>query len=1336
MLKNLKGEIVLKKRVLSGLLAIALIFGSAAALPEGVFETSSTIRASADSYVYGDFLYDLSENGKYVMITKYLDKTSTTCPIPETIDGKPVEIIAHAAFRDHTELEKVVFPKSLRGIANVAFKGCTSLRELDLPETLTQISESAFEGCTYLESVTIPKGVKTIGKNAFASCECLDSVTIQDGVGGIGVGAFSGCSWLSNITIPGSVKTIAVNAFNKCINLERVTISDGVEFIGAYAFTGCPCLSRLVIPKSVKTIGKDNTAYPYSEDNPICDKDKCSIACYPGSNALTYAAFNGYKIEYISGDYIYKELKDDTVEITGYLGKDKALTIPSELAEKKVSGIGNGAFANMSDLTSVTIPKGVKSIGNNAFALCKSLKSITIPSSVTSIGDSAFRYCWRLTSVTIPNSVTTIGNSAFADCDSLTSVTIPSSVRRFGEFAFGACHKLESAVIPTGVETITYDLFAECRGLKSVTIPSSVKSIESGAFAGCSSLKSITIPKSVTSIDHVALGYDYDDDHMLMVNPDFIVRCYKDSAAEKYAKDNNLKIEYITAKHVAAKKATCTTDGNIEYWKYGNKYYSDKELTKQIDESKIVIKATGHKYGEPTWTWDGVKGATAKFVCGNNSKHVETFTAKITSNTTKAATCTSDGKAVYTATVPFNGKTYTNTNTVTIPKTGHNWSKWTTTKAATCTADGEQTRTCSVCKKTETAAIAKLRHDYKATVVKPTCTKQGYTLHKCSRCGDSYKDTYKDATGHNWSKWTTTKAATCTADGSKTRTCSVCKKTETATITKLGHDYKATVVKPTCTAKGYTLHKCSRCGDSYKDTYKDATGHSWSKWTTTKKATCTADGSKTRTCSVCKKTETATIAKLGHDYVTTVVKPTCTAKGYTLHKCSRCGDSYKDTYKDATGHKWSKWTTTKKATCTADGVQTRKCTVCGKTETKTIKATGHKLTATPAKAATCTTNGNKAYWYCSTCKKYFSDKNGKTEITKASTVVKAAGHKFTAWKTTSYNVDNGTSTQKRTCSVCKKTETRPVNNAVVRYAGANRYDTAAMLSKASHKTTSDTVIIADAMTFQDALIAVPLAKAYNAPLLLANPNIVTKQTEAELARLKAKKVIIVNTSNALKSGTINALKNKYTTQIIRGNNCFETSKRVAEELQKKTKKAPTDVFFTTNKAFADALSISPVAALKGAPILYVDPSKKTLDSNILAYLNKVKGSIKNVYIVGGTVAVPKAIENSIKKALPKKNVTRFDGAQRYETCVMINNYFASLLNSKTVCVAKGLDFPDALAGGVFAANQKAPLLLADSALRDAHKSFLKDKKPNKLYIFGGTVAVPDKLAKEVAKMSV
>ena len=70
---------------------------------------------------------------------------------------------------------------------------------------------------------------------------------------------------------------------------------------------------------------------------------------------------------------------------------------------------------------------------------------------------------------------------------------------------------------------------------------------------------------------------------------------------------------------------------------------------------------------------------------------------------------------------------------------------------------------------------------------------------------------------HKFGDWKTTKPATCTATGTKTRTCSVCGKVETATIAKTAHKYVNTVVKPTYAAQGYTLHKCSVCGASYKD---------------------------------------------------------------------------------------------------------------------------------------------------------------------------------------------------------------------------------------------------------------------------------------------------------------------------------------------------------------------------------------------------------------------------------------------------------------------------------------------------------------------------------------
>ena len=97
-------------------------------------------------------------------------------------------------------------------------------------------------------------------------------------------------------------------------------------------------------------------------------------------------------------------------------------TIAFDGTTYSVTSIGDGAFANHSGLTSVTIPNSVTSIGNYAFFNCSGLTSVTIPNSVTSIGDSAFNGCSGLTSVTIGNSVTSIGYDAFRGCSGLTKL--------------------------------------------------------------------------------------------------------------------------------------------------------------------------------------------------------------------------------------------------------------------------------------------------------------------------------------------------------------------------------------------------------------------------------------------------------------------------------------------------------------------------------------------------------------------------------------------------------------------------------------------------------------------------------------------------------------------------------------------------------------------------------------------------------------------------------------------------------------------------------------------------------------------------------------------------
>ena len=217
---------------------------------------------------------------------------------------------------------------------------------------------------------------------------------------------------------------------------------------------------------------------------------------------------------------------------------------------------------------------------------------------------------------------------------------------------------------------------------------------------------------------------------------------------------------------------------------------------------------------------------------------------------------------------------------------------------------------------------------------------------------------------HNWGQWTET-PATCTQDGSMTRTCSLCNVVETVTLPALGHDYQAVVTAPTCTEGGYTTHTCSRCNASYRDAETAALGHDWSTndctqqatctregcnavrpagthvwgdWTVTNKATCTEKGSQTHTCTSCQVSETQEIPALGHDYQAVVTQPTCTEQGYTTHTCSRCDGSYVDDYVDALGHDWGEWEVTKPATETEGGSQTRTCqrAGCGATETEII----------------------------------------------------------------------------------------------------------------------------------------------------------------------------------------------------------------------------------------------------------------------------------------------------------------------------------------------------------------------------------------------------------------
>ena len=340
-------------------------------------------------------------------------------------------------------------------------------------------------------------------------------------------------------------------------------------------------------------------------------------------------------------------------------------------------------------------------------------------------------------------------------------------------------------------------------------------------------------------------------------------------------------------------------------------------------------------------------------------------------------------------------------------------------------ADNSGTGSGGTLKKLGTRTVVKEGHKaVKDAAVAATCETTGKTEGShCSVCNTVIKAQITTAAlGHNWDSGKVTKAATCTAAGTKTYTCTRCKKTRTETIAATGHKVvKDAAVAATCETAGKTEGShCSVCGTILKaQTTTAALGHSWDGGRVTKVATCTTAGAKTYTCTRCKKIRTETIAATGHKAVKdAAVAATCETTGKTEGShCSVCNTVIKaQTTTAALGHSWDSGKVTKAATCTTAGTKTYTCTRCKKTRTETIAAAGHKAVKDAAVAATCETTGKTEGSHCSVC----------NTVIKAQTTTAALGHSWDGGKVTKAATCTAAGTKTYTCTRCKKTRTETI----------------------------------------------------------------------------------------------------------------------------------------------------------------------------------------------------------------------------------------------------------------------------------------------------------------------
>ena len=240
-----------------------------------------------------------------------------------------------------------------------------------------------------------------------------------------------------------------------------------------------------------------------------------------------------------------------------------------------------------------------------------------------------------------------------------------------------------------------------------------------------------------------------------------------------------------------------------------------------------------------------------------------------------------------------------------------------------------------------------------------TCVDAGKTVKVCSLCGDEIEEVVP-AKGHRMGLPVITPAS-CVTDGRKITHCLDCDYYEEETVHAEGHVYADEVTEPTCTEKGYTTHKCTKCDHSYVDTYVDVHGHSYVVDHTVP-ATCIALGTIYYKCEYCDDFTTESIDYADHvfEYVEDV-EPTCCERGYELWKCRVCGETEKRNYFGTTTAHIPDATYTPQVVdpgCETSGYTRYHCEVCGEYYQDDFTAPiGHKWIVIESVEPNCSTEG-------------------------------------------------------------------------------------------------------------------------------------------------------------------------------------------------------------------------------------------------------------------------------------------------------------------------------------------------------------------------------------------
>lgn len=277
---------------------------------------------------------------------------------------------------------------------------------------------------------------------------------------------------------------------------------------------------------------------------------------------------------------------------------------------------------------------------------------------------------------------------------------------------------------------------------------------------------------------------------------------------------------------------------------------------------------------------------------------------------------------------------------------------------------------------------------------------------------------------------------------------------------------------------------------------------------------------------------------------------------------------------------------------------------------------------------------------------------------------------------------------------------------VDRYGGEDRYETAAEVCEAGWNTNTDNAVLVNGQNYPDALSAAPLAKKYDAPVLLTGPKVLNPYTSSELTALNVKNVFIVGGKAVVSQSIQDGLKARgIKVTRLGGTDRYDTAVQVAKKLGKSE-----EVALVNGNDFRDGMTMASIAALKGMPILPIDG--QYMPDSVKKYLGNTS-KMDQIYVVGDS----SIISNNAIKGL--SNVRRIGSGNVYKRNVDVIEAFQNEINTSTVYLASARDFPDSLTASAIAPKTSSPVLFIGNPMDEATSNFLSTHIINNLKILGG-----------------